>query len=194
MEHAWKACVGVILLPWVRIPLSPPFLHPQRSFTVGSADARAAFVKKRHAASRLAGQSRQRVVCRETRREVAGGAGRGNEPASVNLLKIPVGKPSAGSRDEAGDEERAVRRQHPTQPGERLDGVTEFVQRRRERHGRKTHRHETADRGCPRGAGSDGSERSRRSARSGGARVAASRASSRGARPRARDGQQIGWP
>ena len=23
-EHAWKACVGVILLPWVRIPLSPP--------------------------------------------------------------------------------------------------------------------------------------------------------------------------
>ena len=28
-EHAWKACVGVILLPWVRIPLSPP-LHPRR--------------------------------------------------------------------------------------------------------------------------------------------------------------------
>ena len=23
-EHAWKACVGVTLLPWVRIPLSPP--------------------------------------------------------------------------------------------------------------------------------------------------------------------------
>ena len=29
-EHAWKACAGVILLPWVRIPLSPPsaFLAP----------------------------------------------------------------------------------------------------------------------------------------------------------------------
>ena len=26
-EHAWKACVGVILLPWVRIPLSPPNLR-----------------------------------------------------------------------------------------------------------------------------------------------------------------------
>ena len=27
-EHAWKACVGETL-PWVRIPLSPPFLaHP----------------------------------------------------------------------------------------------------------------------------------------------------------------------
>jgi hypothetical protein len=24
-EHAWKACVGEIL-PWVRIPPSPPFL------------------------------------------------------------------------------------------------------------------------------------------------------------------------
>src|SRR3954454_21479593 len=26
-EHAWKACVGETL-PWVRIPLSPPDLHP----------------------------------------------------------------------------------------------------------------------------------------------------------------------
>ena len=30
-EHAWKACVGVILLPWVRIPLSPPLLASARS-------------------------------------------------------------------------------------------------------------------------------------------------------------------
>src|SRR3981189_2501529 len=32
-EHAWKACVGEIL-PWVRIPPSPPFLYNQwvRSF------------------------------------------------------------------------------------------------------------------------------------------------------------------
>ena len=28
-EHAWKACVGEIL-PWVRIPPSPPFLQSQR--------------------------------------------------------------------------------------------------------------------------------------------------------------------
>jgi hypothetical protein len=28
-EHAWKACVGEIL-PWVRIPPSPPFLQFQR--------------------------------------------------------------------------------------------------------------------------------------------------------------------
>ena len=31
-EHAWKACVGVILLPWVRIPLSPPNLSPALRF------------------------------------------------------------------------------------------------------------------------------------------------------------------
>ena len=29
-EHAWKACVGVTL-PWVRIPLSPPFSRQRRS-------------------------------------------------------------------------------------------------------------------------------------------------------------------
>ena len=30
-EHAWKACAGVILLPWVRIPLSPPSAFLARS-------------------------------------------------------------------------------------------------------------------------------------------------------------------
>ena len=31
-EHAWKACVGETL-PWVRIPLSPPFVLPGRGAT-----------------------------------------------------------------------------------------------------------------------------------------------------------------
>jgi hypothetical protein len=39
-EHAWKACVGEIL-PWVRIPPSPPYLKmygPETSFTERSED------------------------------------------------------------------------------------------------------------------------------------------------------------
>ena len=35
MEHAWKACVGVNLLPWVRIPLSPPFFCTRRDERIG---------------------------------------------------------------------------------------------------------------------------------------------------------------
>ena len=31
-EHAWKACVGETL-PWVRIPLSPPFNSPGRALS-----------------------------------------------------------------------------------------------------------------------------------------------------------------
>ena len=45
-EHAWKACVGVILLPWVRIPLSPPLTS--RNAYINKAENRRVWGVYRH--------------------------------------------------------------------------------------------------------------------------------------------------